>query len=95
MEARSAWDKFFDDTKDIQCITCLDEWVLKYVIDGCCVQIDRHSSDRDSEFTLSINGYDWENRKDLYTSDFNKEWKEKNVYNQALVKKFVSGYFFH
>jgi len=31
----------------------------------------------------------------LYESDFSKKWKGKNVYNQALVKKFVSGYFFH
>lgn len=95
MEEKSAWDKFFDDTEDIQCISCLDAYVLKYAIDGCWVQINRHSSDKDSEFTLGIKGYDEESKKDLYESDFSEEWKEKNVYNQALVKKFVSGYFFH
>ena len=58
MERKSAWDKFFDDTEDIQCISCLDAYVLKYAIDGCWVQIDRHSSDKDSKFTLSIRGYD-------------------------------------
>ena len=94
MERKSAWDKFFDDTEDIQCISCLDAYVLKYAIDGCWVQIDRHSSDKDSKFTLSIRGYD-ENDNRLYENDFSKEWKEKNVYNQALVKKFISGYFFH
>jgi len=95
MKEKSAWDKFFDDTEDIQCISCLDAYVLKYFIDNCCVQIDRHSSDKDSKFTLSIRGYDEENKKDLYESDFSREWKERNVYNQALVKKFVSGYFFY
>ncbi len=54
MEEKSVWDKFFDDTEDIQCISCLDAYVLKYAIDGCWVQIDRHSSDKDSKFTLSI-----------------------------------------
>jgi len=95
MEERSAWGKFFDDTEDIQCISCLDAYVLKYFIDDCRVQIDRHSRDKDSKFTLSIRGYDEKNKKDLYESDFSREWKEKNVYNQALVKKFISGYFFH
>lgn len=95
MKEKSAWDRFFDDTEDIQCISCLDAYVLKYAIDGCWVQINRHSRDKDSKFTLSIRGYDEENKKDLYESDFSKEWKEKNVYNQALYKKFVSGYFFH
>lgn len=95
MARKSAWDKFFEDTEDIQCISCLDAYVLKYAIDGCWVRIDRHSSDKDSKFTLSIRGYDEKNKKDLYESDFSKEWKEKNVYGQALVKKFVSGYFFH
>lgn len=94
MEEKSAWDKFFDYTEDIQCISCLDAYVLKYAIDGCWVRIDRYSSDKDSKFTLSIRGYD-ENDNCLYASNFSKEWKEKNVYNQALVKKFVSGYFFH
>ncbi len=56
MKEKSAWDKFFDDTEDIQCISCLDAYVLKYAIDGCWVQIDRHSSDKDSKFTLSIRG---------------------------------------
>lgn len=95
MKEKSAWDRFFDDTEDIQCMSCLDAYVLKYAIDGCWVQVDRHSRDKDSGFTVSIKGYDNENKKDLYTSDFSGEWKEKNVYNQELVKKFVSGYFFH
>lgn len=94
MEEKSAWDKFFDDTEDIQCISCLDAYVLEYYIDNCRVRVDRHSSDKNSGFTVSIKGYD-ENDNRLYKSDFSKEWKEKNVYNQALVKKFISGYFFH
>ena len=91
---KSAWGIFFDDTEDIQCIACLDAYVLEYYIDDCRVRLDRHSGDKDSRFTLSIRGYD-ENDNRLYESDFSKEWKEKNVYNQALVKKFVSGYFFY
>lgn len=39
MAKKSAWDHFFDDTEDIQCISCLDAYVLKYAIDGCWVQI--------------------------------------------------------
>ena len=54
---KSAWDKFFDNTEDIQCISCLDAYVLKYAVDGCWVRIDRNSSDKDSKFTLSIRGY--------------------------------------
>ena len=73
MGKKTAWDRFFDDTDDIQCISCLDAFVLKYAIDGCWVQIDRHSSDKDSKFTLSIRGYD-ENDNPLYESDFSKEW---------------------
>lgn len=95
MEEKSAWDRFFDDTEDIQCISCLDACVLEYYIDDCRVQVNRHSSDKDSGFTVSIKGYDSKNRKDLYTSDFSKAWKKKNIYDQALYKKFVNGYFFH
>lgn len=95
MAKKSAWNKLFDNTEDIQCISCLDAHVLKYAIDGCWVQVDRHSSDKNSKFTISIKGYDRENNKDLYTSDFSQEWKKKNIYDQALYKKFVSGYFFH
>ena len=95
MAKKSAWDRFFDDTEDIQCISCLDAYVLEYYIDDCRVRVDRHSRDKDSGFTISIKGYDAENKKDLYTSDFDKEWKKKNIYDQALYKKFVSGYFFH
>ena len=95
MEEKSALDRFFDDTEDIQCISCLDAYVLKYAIDGCWVQVDRQSSDKDSGFTVSIKGYDREKDKDLYTSDFSMAWKKKNIYDQALYKKFVAGYFFH
>lgn len=95
MKEKTAWDYFFEDTEDIQCISCLDAYVLEYFIDDCRVRVDRHSSDKDSGFIVSIKGYDKENRKDLYTSDFSQEWKEKNIYSQALYKKFVSGYIFH
>lgn len=95
MKEKSAWDYFFDDTEDIQCITCLDAFVLEYYIDDCRVRVDRHSSDADSGFTVSIKGYDSKDEKDLYTSDFSKEWKENNIYSQALYKKFISGYIFH
>lgn len=95
MAKKSAWDRFFDNTEDIQCISCLDAYVLKYAIDGCWVQVDRHSSNKDSKFTVSIRGYDEENKRELFTSDFDMAWKKKNIYDQALYKKFVSGYFFH
>ena len=95
MAKKSAWDKFFDNTEDIQCVSCLDAYVLEYYIDDCRVRVDRHTSDKDSVFTVSIRGYDSKNKKDLFTSGFNKEWKKKNIYDQALYKKFVSGYFFY
>lgn len=89
---KSAWDKFFGDTDDIQCITCLDAYVLKYIIDNCCVQVNRISKEK---FSVSIRDYDNENKRNLYKRDFSKEWKEKNIYNQVIYKKFVSGYFYH
>lgn len=58
MEEKSAWDKFFDDMEDIQCITCFNAYVLEYYINDCCVRLDRHTSDKDSKFTLSIIGFD-------------------------------------
>lgn len=92
---KSAWNKFFDNTEDIQCISCLDAYVLKYRIDDCWVQVNRITSDKNSKFAIHIRGYDPEKNKNLYNKDFSKEWKEKNIYNQALYKKFVSGYFFY
>ena len=90
MEEKSAWDKFFDDTEDIQCISCLDACVLEYFIDDCRVQVDRISP---GKYSIEIRGYN--DKKDLYTEDFSKAWKKKNIYDQAIYKKFVSGYFFH
>ena len=90
MEGKSAWEKFFDDMEDIECISCLDACVLEYFIDDCRVQVNRLSP---GKYSINIRGYD--NKKDLYTSDFSKEWKKKNIYDQAIYKKFVSGYFFH
>lgn len=90
MEEKSAWDMFFDDTEDIQCINCLDACVLEYFIDDCRVRVDRISP---GKYSVSIRGC--KNEKDLYTEDFSKAWKKKNIYDQAIYKKFVSGYFFH
>lgn len=80
MKEKSAWDRFFDDTEDIECISCLDSYVLEYFIDGCLVHVERISL---GKYTTDIS-----NNKD-------KAWKKKNVYEQAIYKKFVSGYFFH
>ena len=43
---------------------------------------------------ISIIAYD-ENGNRISQKRFDKTWKEKNIYNQAIVKKFVSGDFFH
>ena len=90
MEEKSAWDRFFDDTEDIQCISCLDACVLEYYIDDCRVQVNRISP---GKYSVEIRGYN--DKKDLYTKDFSKEWKKKNIYDQAIYKKFANGYFFH
>lgn len=90
MEEKSAWDRFVDDTENIQCISCLDACVLEYFIDDCRVQVDRISA---GKYSISIRGYN--DKKDLYTEDFSKAWKKKNIYDQAIYKKFVNGYFFH
>lgn len=81
MEEKTAWDKFFDDTEDIQCISCLDACVLEYYIDDCRVRVDRISP---GKYTISAS-----------KEKLSKEWKKKNIYDQAIYKKFVSGYFFH
>lgn len=92
MEEKSAWDKFFDNTEDIQSITCLDAWVLEYFIDDCQVRVNRISDD---SFSVNINGYDEKGQKIYGYHEQDKAWKKKNIYDQALYKKFVSGYFFH
>lgn len=81
MTKKSAWDRFFDDTEDIQCINCLDAYVLEYFIDDCRVRVDRISP---GKYSVSVN-----------KENLSKTWKKKNIYDQAIYKKFVSGYFFH
>lgn len=92
MEEKTAYEAFFDNTQDIQCITCLDAYVFEYYICDCRVRVERISKDK---FFISIKGYDSKNKKDHYKKEFSKEWKENNIYNQAIYKKYVSGYFFH
>ena len=91
MKEKSAYEAFFDNTQDIQCITCLDAYVLEYYINDCRIRVQRL---HDGKFEVSIIAYD-ENGKRIKQNKFDKEWKEKNIYNQAVYKKFVSGYFFH
>lgn len=81
MEEKTAWDRFFDDTEDIQCINCLDACVLEYFIDDCRVRVDRISP---GKYSVSTN-----------KEKLSKAWIKKNIYDQAIYKKFVSGYFFH
>ena len=89
---KSDWDRFFDDTEDIQCVSCLDACVLEYFIDDCCVQVNRIS---DNRFSVNIQGFDEKGQTIYGYHEQDKAWKEKNIYNQAIYKKFVSGYFFH
>ena len=90
MERKSAWDKFFDDTEDIQCISCLDASILEYFIDDCLIRVER-VSDRCYVYIIA---YD-EDGKRIDESEFTESWKEKNIYNQAVFQKFSGGYFFH
>lgn len=91
MKNKSSYEAFFEDTQDIQCITCLDKYVLEYYINDCRVRVERLYN---SKFNISIIAYD-ENGNRISQKRFDKTWKEKNIYNQAIVKKFVSGDFFH
>ena len=92
MGEKPAWDKFFDSTENIQCISCLDACMLEYFIGGCRVRVDRLSF---RKFSVNIRGYDERRGRELYTGDFSREWKERNIYSQAIYKKFIDGYFFH
>ncbi len=91
MKDKSAYEAFFDNTDDIQCITCLDAYVLEYYINDCRIRVERLY---DGRFKVSIIAYD-ENGNRIKQNKFDKDWREKNIYNQAVYKKFVSGYFFH
>lgn len=91
MKEKSAYEAFFNNTKDIQCITCLDAYVLEYYICDCRVRVERSY---DGKFKVSIVAYD-ETGKRISQKKFDKAWKEKNIYQQAIVRKFISGYFFH
>ena len=91
MKEKSPYEAFFEDTKEIQCIICLDVYVLEYYICDCRIRVERLYDDK---FKVSIIAYD-ENGNRISQKRFDKTWKEKNIYNQAIVKKFVSGDFFH
>ena len=91
MKEKSPYEAFFEDTKEIQCITCLDAYVLEYYINDYRIRVERLYN---SKFNISIIAYD-ENGNRISQNKFDKEWKEKNIYNQAIYKKFVSGDFFH
>ena len=41
MKEKSPYESFFDNTQDIQCITCLDAYVLEYYICDCRVRAER------------------------------------------------------
>lgn len=91
MKEKSPYEAFFDNTQNIQCFTCLNAHVLEYYICDCRVRVERSYN---GKFKVSIIAYD-ETGKRISQKKFDKAWKEKNIYNQAIVKKFVSGYFFH
>lgn len=87
MKEKSPYKSFFDNTQDIQCITCLDAYVLEYYICDCRVRAERLY---DGRFRLSVIAYD-EDGKRIRQNKTDKAWKEKNIYQQAVVKKFASG----
>ncbi len=90
MKEKSPYEAFFDNTQDIQCIICLDAYVLEYYICDCRVRVERLYN---SKFNISIIAYD-ENGNRISQKRFDNTWKEKNVYSQAIYQKFISGYFF-
>lgn len=85
------YENIFDGTEDIQLIKCLDAYVLEYWIDDCRVQVNKRKDDEyNDHIEICISGYD-ENGKHIYGNDhFSQEWKEKNIYNQSLYKKFLN-----
>ena len=66
MKEKSPYEAFFDNTQDIQCITCLDAYVLEYYICDCRVRVERISKDK---FFISIKGYDSKNKKERFTDE--------------------------
>lgn len=90
MKEKSPYETFFENTQDIQCITCLDAYVLEYYICDCRIRVERLY---DGKFNIFIVAYD-ENGHYIRQNKFDERWKEKNIYNQAIVNKFVSGCFF-
>lgn len=90
MKEKTIWESCFDNTEDIQCITCFDAYVLEYYIKDCRIRVERNNNN----FAICIISYD-ENGERLDKNDFDKAWREKNIYNQAIYQKFINGYFFH
>lgn len=87
----NSYESMFDDTEDIQFVKCLDTYVLEYWINDCRVQVDKRKDNNDrTEIELCISGYD-ENGEHIYDTDhYSQEWKEQNIYNQSLYKKFLN-----
>ena len=55
MKNKSSYEAFFEDTQDIQCITCLDKYMLQYYINDCRIRVEKLY---DGRFKVSIIAYD-------------------------------------
>lgn len=90
MSNKSLYESIFDDTEDIQLIKCFDSCVLEYWIDDCRVQVEKMKDENNHiEIEICISGYDEEGNHVFGNADFSEEWKEKNIYNQSIYKKFL------
>lgn len=74
MKEKSPYEAFFDNTENIQCITCLDAYVLEYYICDCRIRVERN----DQKFKVSIIAYDGNGNR-ISQKRFGKAWKEKNI----------------
>ncbi len=62
----------------VECVSCFDNYVLEYFIDGAFVHIEKTNP-----ITINVKYVDFENE------DQQKEWYDKNIYSLPLYQKFM------
>lgn len=64
--------------KDVQCVTCYDNFVLEYFIDDCFVQCEKTSE----KISVSVKYLS------LNDDEERKVWFRKNIFNLPLYQAF-------
>lgn len=69
---------FLELTKEVECVSCFDKYVLEYFIDDCFVHIENTRP-----ITINVNKLSLKDDKQI------QEWYKKNIYDLPLYRKFI------